>query len=123
MSATPTPRPVLILLVLGMMLTAFVGSAGAKPSHKPANKAPKLHSVTGPTTTTVTNIQLHVNATDADGNVKQIRFKNDAKGWDNWRPYKSAIWQTIPAGNGLHYISVQVQDNDGATSEIGRAHV
>lgn len=68
--------------------------------------------------TTDINVSLSLQGSDAEpaSGLKQMRFSNDGTNWSNWESYSANKSWTLPTGDGLKVVFVQVQDNAGNIS-------
>ena len=65
--------------------------------------------------TTFTAVTLNLSAYDANG-VVQMRFSNDGVDYSAWTPYANSFVWTLPAGDGLKTVYVQLMDSPGNVS-------
>jgi len=73
----------------------------------------------GASVTTDQNVALSVTATDA----AQMRFRNGTDAWSEWLPFAANADWTLPLGDGLKSVSVQVRDVADNVSSIVSADI
>ena len=77
----------------------------------------------GALATTSNVVTLALSATDAGGNLSQMRFSLDTVSWTAWEAYATSKSYTLPTGDGTKNIYVQYKDTAGNVSNSYRGTI
>ena len=68
--------------------------------------------------TSLTSVTLSIVASDATSGLAEMRFSSNNVDWSGWESFATSKSYTLPAGDGLKTVYVQVKDKAGLSSTV-----